>query len=161
MQLTYYNNRSDERYVNKNITAITLQDHSNPVNIELLKDTDIVHPTFIMADKDLYMTANYCYVDSLHRYYYIRDIKVSKGYAYLQCECDVLMSYKEALKTIPAIISRNYGLYNLYQNDDRWKVYSYTAKRTIEFSGGFDYDTQQFILGVVGNAQGGSDDNGS
>ena len=77
MLLTYYNNKTDKRYINKNLEQISKQDHANPVSVKLLDNTNIVTPTFKMKDQDLYMTANYCYVDSLHRFYYIDDITLS------------------------------------------------------------------------------------
>lgn len=153
MQLTYYNNKSDSRYVDKDIEQITLADHANPVTIKLLESTDLAHPTFKMKDVDLYMTANYCYVDSLRRYYFINDISLENGYAYLKCTCDVLMTYKEQLRAQPAIVSRQEGIYDLYQNDAQWTISQRTAVRTVNFKGGsgFDYDTQQFVLGIIGD----------
>ena len=97
MQLTYYNNKSDKRYLSKTLEPITLAGHSNPVNISILDNCSVVNPTFKMVDKDIYLTANYCYVDTLRRYYYIDDIELSNGFAYLHCTVDVLMTYKEEI----------------------------------------------------------------
>lgn len=153
MQLTYYNNKSDKRYVNKNIEQITLQDHPNPVNIILLDNTSIFRPTFRVKDVDIYMTANYCYVDTLRRYYFINNITLSQGYAFLECECDVLMSWKDALLDQNVIVSRQEEHWDLYQNDEKYKIEQYTAKRTIPFENGFDYSTQEFVLGVIGDTE--------
>jgi hypothetical protein len=154
MQLTYYNNLSDKRYVDKNIIQISKEGHANPVDIILIDDTSLAKPTFRMKDIDLYMTANYCYVDSLRRYYFIDDITLSKGFAYLHCTCDVLMTYKEQLRQQNVIVARQEQHWDLYQNDPKWKVSQRTAIRTVAFTGGdggFDYDTQQFVLGIVGD----------
>lgn len=155
MQLTYYNNLSDKRYVDKNIIQISKKDHANPVDIILIDDTSLAKPTFRMKDTDIYMTANYCYVDSLRRYYFIDDITLSKGFAYLHCSCDVLMTYKEQLRLQNVIVARQEQHCDLYQNDPKWKVSQRTAIRTVAFSGGdagFNYNNQQFILGIVGDA---------
>lgn len=155
MNLTYYNNKSDKRYVDKTIEQIALSEHANPVSVKLLESTSIAHPTFKMKDADLYMTANYCYVDDLHRYYFIDNITLSNGYAYLECTCDVLMTYKDQLRSRNAIVARQEEHWDLYQNDPKWKVSQRTAIRTVAFSGGdagFNYNNQQFILGIVGDA---------
>lgn len=155
MQLTYYNNLSDKRYLNKNITAIT---HAgNPVTIKLLDDTNIITPTFKMAEKDLYMTANYCYVDDLHRYYYIESVTVSNGFAFLNCALDVLMTYKQELAERAPLVKRSENKYNLYQVDDQMKLLNYKAVKRVEFSGGFDKNKQEFMLCVIGNTTGGDE----
>ena len=151
MQLTYYNNKSDKRYLKKKIELLTLKGHANPVNITLLENTSLARPTFKLADKDLYMTANYCYVDSLHRYYYILDRRVSEGYAYLECEVDAKMSFAEQLHDIDVLVDRNQWDYNLYQKDDKIELYNFTSEKRLEFPSGFDKNTQRFMLCVLGN----------
>lgn len=151
MQLTYYNNKSDKRYVDKNIEQLVLQDHSNPVNVEIEDSTSIIHPVFKVKDYDLYMTANYCYVDSLRRYYFIDDITLENGYGLLKCTVDVLSTYKDALRAQNVIVTRQEKHVDFFQNDERYRVEQYTAKRTIAFPSGFNYGTQEFILGVVGD----------
>lgn len=155
MQLTYYNNKSDRRYVNKTLEQIALTGHSNPVNIVLVDDTDIVTPVFKMSDHDLYMTANYCYVDTLRRYYFIDDITLSEGYAFLHCTCDVLYTYRQPLLTRKAYIKRQENDYNMYMVDDKTKVLNYETLLVTNFpEKGFDATKQEFILGVVGNTTG-------
>lgn len=155
MLLTYYNNKSDSRYVVKDITAVSKEGHSNPVNITLLENTSIVNPTFKMKDVDLYMTANYVYVDELRRYYYIRNVTLSNGYAYLECSVDVLMSYKDVLKNnskLVAIISRQEHEYDMKQNDGQIPIKQYPAKRCIgKFSTPFSMERASFVIGVIGN----------
>lgn len=157
MQLTYYNNLSDKRYVDKNIQIISKEGHSNPVTIKILDDTNIVHPTFKMADADLYMTANYCYVDSLRRYYFIDSIEVSNGFAYLHCTVDVLMTYKNDLLKNGFIIKRQQYKNDLYQNDGKIPIKQYPAKRCIgHFTSPFDMSRTSFVMGVVGDTTGGN-----
>lgn len=161
MQLTYYNNKSDKRYVDKELQLLSLEGHTNPVNIVILDDTNITHPVFKMKDVDLYMTSNYVYVDTLRRYYFIDNITVSRGFAYLHCTCDVLSTYKEALRKQTCIIKRQeHKPYNdLFQNDDKIAVKQYPAKRCIGTfpSTPFSMKTNQYVLGVVGSSNGGSE----
>lgn len=153
MQLTYYNNKSDKRYLNKNIEQLVLTGHSNPVNIVLVDDTDIVTPVFKMSDHDLYMTANYCYVDTLRRYYFIDDVTLSEGYAFLHCTCDVLMTYKEEIKQRKVVVKRQENNFNLYQVDDKITLLNYECVKTISFptDKGFDANKQEFVLCTIGN----------
>lgn len=158
MQLTYYNNKSDKRYVDKNLASLSKAEHSNPVTIKLVENTSISKPTFKMVDKDLYMTANYCYVDTLHRYYFIDNITVSQGYAYLECTVDVLMTYKDALREQACIIRRQEHKYDMMQNDGNIPVKQYPAKRCIgHFTTPFDMNRVSFVMGVVGNVDGGEE----
>ena len=152
MQLTYYNNLSDKRYVDKNIVQLSLEGHSNPVSIKILDELNVTTPTFKMSDKDLYMTANYCYVDTLRRYYFIDDIELSKGYAYLHCTCDVLSSYKDALRDQNVIVKRQEFEFDLMQNDGEMPVKQYPAKRCIaQFKSPFAMTRNEFVIGVVGS----------
>ena len=157
MTLTYYLNKSDKRYVTKDIVQLALQDHSNPVNIVMLDDTTITHPTFKMKDVDLYMTSNYVYVDTLLRYYFIDSVEVSKGYAYLHCTCDVLTTYARGLKTQRCIIRRQEYTHDAMQNDGQLPVKQYPAKRCIgQFDTPFHMTTNKYIMGVVGKTSGGN-----
>ena len=151
MQLTYYNNKTDKRYLKKKLEQISLAGHANPVNIIMLDDTSITHPTFKLKDNDIYLTANYCYVDTLRRYYFIDDITLSQGFAYIRCTEDVLMTYAQQMHDVAVLVDRNQWDYNLYQKDDRVKCYNFTSEKRLEFPSGFEKNTQRFMLCVVGN----------
>ena len=156
MKLTYYNNKTDNRYINKQLETLSMEGHANPVDIILLENTSVAKPVFKMRDKDLYMTANYCYVDTLHRYYYIDDYTLSQGYAYLKCTIDGRSTYKNLLREQEVIVSRSESDYNLYQVDNKQKLLNYKAVRTVDFPSGFSENVQAFVMGVVGNTSGGN-----
>ena len=151
MQLTYYNNKTDKRYLKKKLEQISLAGHANPVNIIMLDDTSITHPTFKLKDNDIYLTANYCYVDTLRRYYFIDDITLSQGFAYIRCTEDVLMTYAQQMHDVAVLVDRNQWDYNLYQKDDGVKCYNFTSEKRLEFPSGFEKNTQRFMLCIVGN----------
>lgn len=162
MNLTYYLNKSDKRYVDKTLQQITLLDHSNPVAITLLEGTSIVNPIFKMRDVDLYMTANYCYVDDLRRYYFIDSVDLQNGYALLRCTCDVLSTYKEALREQTVILKRSEKVWDRYQNDGELPVEQRVAKRCIgKFTTPFQMSINQYVMGVVGNTSGGEGNGGN
>lgn len=163
MQLTYYLNKSDNRYVDKNIEVIpSSEGHANPVTIVMLESSSVVNPTFKMKDVDLYLTSNYVYVDTLRRYYFIEDYTLSNGYAYLQCKCDVLSSWKAGLRRQNCIIKRQEHKHDMMQNDGDIPIKQYPAKRCIgKFSTPFDMSHTSFVMGVVGQTQGGDGDGGN
>lgn len=151
MQLTYYNNQTDERYIDKQIALLVKEGHPNPVNIIIVDDTNIVRPTFRMADVDLYATANYVYVDELRRYYFIESYDLSQGFAYLHCRIDTRSTYKRLIRSQSCIIKRQEHNYDMYQNDGELPVKQYPAKRCIgHFESPFNMERVSFVMGVVG-----------
>lgn len=143
---TFYINKSDHRKITKDIEQIgTTQDI-------LFKDTtDMMNPVLMMRSSDRFdINANYCYLDQTGKYYYINDCEYSNGYYLLHLHVDVLMTYQNAILAQSAIVKRSNSLYNIYQEDEKFKVYNYTVQRHLDFHGGFDANTQNFLLTVVG-----------
>ena len=143
---TFYINKSDHRKITKDIEQIgTTQDI-------LFKDTtDMMNPVLMMRSTDRFdINANYCYLDQTGKYYYINDCEYSNGYYLLHLHVDVLMTYQRAILAQPAIIKRNSSTYNLWQEDEKFKVYNYTNVRQRDFPSGFSAGTQNFLLTVVG-----------
>lgn len=146
MQANLYINNSDERYVNKNLTPLL-----NNVELYFKDDEDILNPVLKVTSINDILGANYLYLNELDRYYYIRSVTYSKQYVLLNCEVDVLMSHKRDLLIQEVILKRQSNKYNLYQDDNEFRVLQYEAIRTQEFPSGFSPTTQAFVLGVVGN----------
>ena len=146
MQANLYINNSDERYINKNLTTLL-----NNVELYFKDDEDILNPVLKVTSINDILGANYLYLNELDRYYYIRSVTYSKQYVLLNCEVDVLMSHKRDLLIQEVILKRQSNKYNLYQDDNEFRVLQYEAIRTQEFPSGFSPTTQAFVLGVVGN----------
>ena len=146
MQANLYINNSDERYINKNLTPLL-----NNVELYFKDDEDILNPVLKVTSINDILGANYLYLNELDRYYYIRSVTYSKQYVLLNCEVDVLMSHKRDLLIQEVILKRQSNKYNLYQDDNEFRVLQYEAIRTQEFPSGFSPTTQAFVLGVVGN----------
>lgn len=147
MDATLYYNKSDKRYMNKVLEAITY-DGSDHIDIEFKEDTSITNPTFILRTQSKVLTANYIYVPDLNRYYYINDYTVSHQRIYINCHVDVLMSFKNEIKNQNVIVKRNEKLFNMYLDDNQYKVQNRTAVRTVVFPSGFT--GHNIVLGVVG-----------
>lgn len=106
--IVLYQNSAERNRVDKTnyLTKIktisgTVRDVTSIVNISILIEYDTV-PNF-----------NYCYLPAFRRYYYITDVStVNKNLWELSLSCDVLMSYKDAIKNCSGFIERNENLYN-------------------------------------------------
>ena len=143
MLAKFYNNKSDARYVNKNIELV----HDN-VDIKFKEDTELVRPVLIVRAENITPSVNYVWLENFGRYYFIRDTKFSQGMVEISCECDVLSSFKKALMEQNVIVKRNQNLFNMYLDDAQYKVQNRKSVRTVVFPSGFT--SHQIILGVVG-----------
>ena len=87
MNVTFYNNLSNHNVVNKRLEEI------NTLSFTFKENSNIINPSLILKN---YEGGNYCYIKELGRYYYVKDIDLlGNGLFKINCEIDVLMSYKE------------------------------------------------------------------
>lgn len=128
MQAKFYNNKSDSRYLNKSIDL-----KYDNIPIEVLTPSTVVRPVLKVSSGLIGQNVNYVYVSDLERYYYIRNWTMENGYVTLECEVDVLMSFKNAIKQQNVIVSRQEKNYNLYQNDPKQHFYNTNATVIKEF----------------------------
>ena len=150
MLATFYYNKSDKRYMNKSIEA----KYSN-INIEVVQPSSVVRPTLLVSSGLIGQGVNYVYVNELERYYYIKDWIMENGYIQLECEVDVLMSFKSAIKDQYVIVSRQEHDFNLYQIDEKMNCYNTPVYRTMKFPSGFT-SSGDIVLVVAGASTGGA-----
>ena len=74
MQIVFYNNSSDNRQVDKNITAV------KTVTAECFEESSILNPVLICAYDASLFSANYLYIEYYGRYYFINDITIIDGH---------------------------------------------------------------------------------
>lgn len=87
MNVTFYNNLSNYNVVNKRLEKI------NTLSFTFKENSNIINPSLILKN---YKGGNYCYIEELERYYYVKDIDfLGNGLFKINCEIDVLMTYKE------------------------------------------------------------------
>lgn len=144
MQAKFYLNKSDKRYLNKNIEL-----KYDNIPIQILEPSSVVRPRLRLSSGLIGQGVNYLYVTDLERYYYIKDWIMENGHVTLECEVDVLMSFNSSIKSQNVIVKRNERLFNMYLEDGQYKVQNRTAVRTVVFPSGFT--GHQIILGVVGS----------
>lgn len=142
MTAILYNNVSDSREINKNLTELST------INITLYLDTNVVTPVFKV--KNFINNANYMYVPDLHRYYYINNYTLSNQCVYLHCSVDVLMTYKNQILNNTYLIKRNEFLKDNRLVDNEIPVSCKKQIVTQAVSDDFiSQSIQCFILGVI------------
>lgn len=142
MTAILYNNVSDSREINKNLTELST------TNITLYLDTNVVEPVFKV--KNYINNANYVYVPDLHRYYYINNYTLSNQCVYLHCYVDVLMTYKHQILNNTYLIKRNEFLKDNRLVDNEIPISCKKQIVTQAVSDDFiSQSIQCFILGVI------------
>ena len=151
MNVKFYHNYSDNIVVDKNITQI-----GNTISSAVIKDNvSVTDPVFILKDFTNFnpATANYCYIDSLNRYYYITDIIILTNSVYeIHCRVDVLKTYASGIRGNTAVIGRQQqkSAYNLLLRDGTYKVKANPNYQIFRLPSGFS--GHYHILLVAGTA---------
>lgn len=149
MQATFYYNKSDTRYLNKDIEI-----KYDNIPIEILTPTSVIRPIIKVSSGLIGQNVNYLYISDLQRYYYIRNWTMENGHITIECEVDVLMSYKSNILEKNAIARRSQNRYNLYLPDDNFKMYNYSRVQTFSMTPTttlrFNMNTDQFVLVTAG-----------
>lgn len=150
-----YYNKSDKRYVNKELEEVTyIKDGQtmNTVSVEFIEDSDVINPTLKMTALTGGLTANYLWLEDLHRYYYIKDWTLSQGYIYIKCHVDVLMSFKDEIMLQDVILERQEWEFDQYQDDPEYKLSQRVAVKTVKFNGNsFSDSGANYVLIMAGD----------
>lgn len=155
MKAKFYYNKSDKRYLNKSIEVkYDGTDHTG-IDIQMLEPSSVVRPSIKVSSGLIGQGVNYVWIQELERYYYIKDWVMENGYIRLECEVDVLMSYKKAINDQYVIVKRQEHDYNLYQVDEKMNCYNTPVYRTIKFPSGFT-SSGDIVLVVAGASSGGA-----
>ena len=138
MTIDLYVNRSEDNKIGKSLAYV------DQLTGELRQQCSIQNPVITIEATDL-SGINYLYIEEFDRYYFVRDCTVIRNNLWqLSCHVDVLESFKSAILDQTAIIARQERLFNLYQQDEMFKVYSKPILDEIAWSSGFD-DWSYFV----------------
>ena len=135
MTAILYNNVSDNRKINKNITEIST------IDLTIYLDTNVLNPVFKV--KTFNNNGNYLYVPALNRYYYINNYTLSNQCVYLHCTVDVLMSYKNEILNSEVLVYRNESIKDLRLQDTNMPI---SCKKQIQI----EQISEQFINNGIG-----------
>lgn len=144
MNLNLFQNNSDKNVVWKQITT-----KANMTGT-LREGCSIIDPVIrvegISASDIPYI--NYFEIVEFGRYYYITDIILVGKFYEIHGHIDVLMTYKDQIKNIPAVIARQESINNVMLEDGCIKTYADPIIEIRRATGGFtDY---QYIFTVAG-----------
>lgn len=152
MTIILYSSNSEPHRVDKLLTTIA------ELTGTLKNETSIINPTILIESYDYSMipSCNYIYIPDFNRYYFINDmVSVKNGLWSISCHVDVLMTYKNQFRKLPAILARQENLYNLYLNDDRFLIDAQRIYQTKVFPNSVSPATsggKSFILTLAGGA---------
>lgn len=135
MDITLYLNKSQRNVVNKALShEKTLSD------VFLLEECDVIKPSLIFAKTDdtIFDTYNYAFIPKFNRYYYCT-IRLLDGERYqMNCEVDVLMSFKDDILRSEIVATRSGDItkWNKLIRDDKIKNLCRSTKVIRKLSGG-------------------------
>ena len=91
---------------------------------------------------------NYCYIPEFNRYYFIKGMRVMRENLWeIALHVDVLMSYKDFIKELPAVVSRNENSGNMLE-DPKVVSYADSLVSTVKFPNSLPAPT--YILAAIG-----------
>lgn len=114
MIATFSRYTEDNRYINRP-SLIEL----NKADINLLDNTDILHPSLLVKVFKGYGTCNSVYITGLDRFYNVRKITLENGRLLrFDLDVDALYTYADSIKSIRCVIERSEETYNKYLIDN-------------------------------------------
>ena len=144
MNLNLFQNNSDKNVMWKQITTKANLTGTLREGCSVLEP--IIKVEGISAADIPYI--NYAEIVDFGRYYYITDIVLVGKLYEIHCHIDVLMTYKDQLKNIPAVIARHETTNNVMLTDGLIKTYADPNIEIRRALGGFtDY---QYIFCIAG-----------
>lgn len=111
MQVTFYNNRSDNRKLSKSIVQL-----GSPIDCQLKEDCSIINPILIVSHSalPLYNQCNYMFIPEFGRYYYCELTAMAGDKIMVHGKVDVLMSHAPNIRALQCTILRQQWKYNPY-----------------------------------------------
>lgn len=115
MNVTLYRNTSDKRQVSKSLSTV-----KSGIVCNIKHDCSILNPRIVIAKSSAgnWNNANYMYIDTFRRYYYIDNVTVTTaGELVIDGSVDVLMSNASAIRQLNCVILRQEHKNNGYFQD--------------------------------------------
>lgn len=113
---------------------------------ELRESSSVITPIIKIEDDDL-TDYNYAYIPEFGRYYFITNITSIRNNLWeVAMRVDVLMTYADEIKANTAVIARNSNLYNLYYQDEQFKILNYETIQTKAFGVSLNPSSQIVLI---------------
>lgn len=149
----------DNRKINKSYSIL----YSN-VNCDVFSECDLYNPSLIV-DSNIAISSNYIYIHNFNRYYFITNKNFDKGgKCTVECECDVLMSFKNDILSSVQLVVRSEDLSNKNVKNSRIadKLRPVTAPApvgTVQVTDANTVTSEYYILTTIGSSVGKFADN--
>ena len=141
MQVIFYNYQDKKNSVNKNLTEVDRRD------IIFLNSQNVINPMLYISG--LVSNANYVYIQSLHRYYFIDDFFIDHNDSYIyNLSLDVLYTYKDKILNSYAKIINNDNMISAsidYTSAKQKQILEY------QLNNPFDTHTDILVTSIHGN----------
>ena len=147
IEIDFYISSSDDDVLNKNITSVTSKTVTIKEEVNLLDFTIPFNDTALLG-------INYAKV--LDRYYFCELILNAGQLTDIRFKVDPLMSWKDNLVNISAIVERTGRNYNTYLPDNEVKITAYNNIHRLESTSGFSQALKYYLLAVGDSGQGGA-----
>lgn len=142
-----YQNLSENNRMDKNLNPpVTFQGN-------LKEFTSVIDPIItIESPINVVCLYNYVFIPDFNRYYFITNIiAITDTLTEISLHVDVLMSFKDYIKTNLATTRRQENDWNLYLNDGSFRTYQYKTVGTYKFSAGFPKDND-LVMAIAGRS---------
>lgn len=134
-------------------TALTkvMESGSKSFSGTLINDSNVINPSILLKiGADEIATFNYMEISTFGRKYFITDITaLTETTCIVSGHVDVLSTYASEIRALKAVIARQENKWNLYLDDNLFKVDSRTIIQTLNFSKGGHFATNPSIVLVV------------
>lgn len=151
MDITLYNCSTEPNRLDKSSYLTSVASYENAAaNIEL----GVERPTILIQTSTDLSEVNYAYIAEFDRYYNVNAIHAPVNDMWrIECEVDVLMTYKDEIAGLTGIVRRNEDNYDMYLHDDlipvgAKKTFSVMKFPTSAFSG---QNSKIYIMTVGGD----------
>lgn len=135
------NNQEELNKISKNpSTVMTLSG-------ALREESSIIDPVIMIEYNGTLTNVNYMYIPEFHRYYFITKIDSVRTNLWRVCgHCDVLKTYAQGILGCDCVVARNQNKFNLYLNDDYFKVYSNPRVQVLNFPQKFSGESYVLVM---------------
>ena len=145
MNIKFYYNASEDNKIGKQLT--------NEKNVQgtLRDSSEIINPSILMEAID-FTTYNYAYIPAFERYYFVKGYDIYRNEMYVvQFEVDVLETYKDDIKQVPAILmeTESYEADDYLASNRIWVAKEKDKTDIYPFSNGL-LDDGEYILITAG-----------
>lgn len=145
MQVNFYYNQSDYRYINK-----VLQEGQSFEGV-LRDECSVMNPVIMFESQDV-LRYNYCYIPEFQRYYAVtRTENYRNGLWLVYMEVDVLMSFRRDIYKLNAVVDKQSSddIGDEYIDDQSLVAESSLFNQVYNFPNGFN-NTGTYILITAG-----------